>query len=117
MNIPFNPGDVVLTKIQGQDVEAVVVQIAPDLKLKTVDGRLYWRAISRVRLANDPIPESDVAGVQRESDSAEVASAQNSPNPGIPLEPEEVGIIHTPAPSAPKLKGKRKARKRGMSKK
>ena len=48
-NITYQPGDRVMTNVNGVEVEASVVKLSVDVEVRTADGKVWWRALSRVR--------------------------------------------------------------------
>ena len=64
MNTTYNPGDRVITKIKGQEVEVSVVKLSIDVEVKAPDGSVWWRAISKVRPVGGAAPTAAPASEQ-----------------------------------------------------
>lgn len=45
----YNPGDRVLTTVDGAEVEATIVKITIDVEVRLPDGTTRWRASTRIR--------------------------------------------------------------------
>ena len=101
MNNPFKAGDIVTTKIKGQQVEAKVNQVYnQEVQVRTTDNKLLWRPVKTVtllRAAPEPTPQ---AGATVAAISAEKGS------PPAAEEPEAPPLLDSPAlePESPEAK-------------
>ena len=91
MNANYKPGDRVITKINGVEVEASVVRVWVDVDVKTADGKRFLRALSRVR----PVDGEPAASAEANSEPAKVEPSAPADTPApmdtpLPAEPVEV---------------------------
>ncbi len=79
MTTSYQPGDRVFTNVNGVEVEASVVRLSIDVEVKTPDGKLWWRALSKVRpVANaDSAPSETAASHEVQSTPAEPSTEAN----------------------------------------
>ena len=80
-DINYKPGDRVITKVKGAEVEATVVQVTIDIAVKTADGNTWWRAISRLRPAT-----GELAGKPHTGGTEQPQPIMDAPPSAAPIE-------------------------------
>ncbi len=99
----YNPGDKVLTKVQGVEVEACVVRHTVEFEVKTPDGKLWWRASGKVR------PVQATPAADGPSAPTTTAAPQASPEPAVSPTPEKpAATVATEDGKKPKKSKKRR---------
>lgn len=78
MHTIYKPGDQVVTIVKGTEVEASVVRVSVEVEVKTTDGGLWWRAVSRVRPAvgESPVSAEQVEALPEKHDGETAAATE-----------------------------------------
>jgi len=105
MENPFKSGDKVLTKIKGQQVEAIVNQVYnQEVQVRTADKKLLWRTVKTVTLVEAAVippagePEKPVATTSVTPPPLPEANTDSIPANKEPEKPTEA--TPPPLPSA-----------------
>ncbi len=108
MTTSYQPGDRVLTNVNGVEVEASVVRLSVDVEVKTADGKVWWRALSKVRPAADAAPkQADEGAGDSSAPSVPGADGNTASHPVDAAAPETAAAA--PAADAPVAAGSEQA--------